>query len=87
MECGTTGRSSENKCCAAISISKKWSGKDNYYLYRCMDRGLGEAKSEFSIRDDLDVKVMCHKGVEKSSSGATALAMTLASAAAVAALF
>ena len=47
--CGGLGVQSRNKCCASISISEKWSNKENYYIYRCMDKALVSSSMNFNL--------------------------------------
>ena len=47
--CGGMGIMSSNQCCAAISISEKWSDRENYYIYRCLDKGLVLANLNFEL--------------------------------------
>ena len=82
--CGGLGFNSQNKCCAAISISERWSERENYYIYRCLDRGLVEANLNFQLEDNLAVNVRCD---ENTTSAAIKVMATMTAAAAVATTF
>ena len=78
--CGGLGFLSDNKCCAAISISERWADRENYYIYRCLDRGLVAANLNFELEDNLAVNVRCDAA---SLSSATKVVATMTAAVAV----
>ena len=80
--CGGLGANSINKCCASISISEKWSNKENYYIYRCMDRTLVQTSLNFNLEDNLAVNVKCQN---ESAKSATKIMAGLSAAAVIAA--
>lgn len=49
---------SSEKCCAGISMSSMM-GRDNAYIYRCIDAGLIGMSMEFNMGSDTQVRVVC----------------------------
>ena len=63
------------KCCGGIAITELM-GRDDYYIYRCLDRGLVGWQMDFSLGPDVQVSVNC----DDSSSAAVVLAATVSAA-------